>query len=98
MPGQYACGSRSRTSLSPLRGSISYWEFLPGAHAPGYASTAAPRLTGISPRSCASSHRIPDEPNVLTWNVLTFTRRSYHWAWPDTDKTACGACLCRKLR
>ena len=31
MPGQYACGSRSRTSLSPLRGSIPYWAFLPGA-------------------------------------------------------------------
>ena len=42
------CGSRCSPNLSPLRGSIIIGFSLPGAHAPGYASSAAPRLT--SPR------------------------------------------------
>ena len=77
MPNRYDCGSRSSSDLPPLRGFFIYWASPPGAHAPGYASFAAPRLTspGLATPGVRSSHlrhsfdpshRIPDEPSVLT--------------------------------
>jgi hypothetical protein len=81
IPRRDSCGSRLSPGLSPLRGSFIYGGSVPGAHAPGYESFAAPRLTSAGlaipetlgfhlGRFLGPPHRIPDEPNGLFRNCV----------------------------
>ena len=75
IPRRDSRSSRFSPGLSPLRGSFIYGRSVPGAHAPGYESFAAPRLTSAGlaipetlgfhlRRFLGPPHRISDEPNV----------------------------------